>query len=85
MKRLQDIRSFPGPQRDVLERQFGISTAEAFFEHATRHAEGVRAALGLTEKQLTALKDSVDDYLTSDFVKSCRRPLKKHPRGVIVE
>ncbi|MSR59037.1 MAG: hypothetical protein EXS05_15570 [Planctomycetaceae bacterium] len=84
MKSLQEIKSFPKAQRDALEKQFGISSAEAFFEHATRSADGVQTALGLTPAQLAALRDSVEGYLSPEFVKGCRKPVKKHARGVIV-
>lgn len=85
MKSLQEIKAFPKAQRDVLRKQFGISSAEAFFEHATRSAEGVRTALGLSSEQLAALRDAVEGYLAPEFVKACRKPLKKHARGVIVD
>lgn len=82
---LQDITSFPESQREVLERQFGIRSAEAFFEHATRNAPGVQKALKLTAAQLDALLRQVEGHLTPDFVKRCRKPITKHSRGVIVD
>ena len=85
MKPLQEIKSFPASQREVLERQFGIASAEAFFEHATRNSQGVQTALGLTAPQLAALRQLVEGYLTPDFVNRCRQPLARHSRGVIVD
>ena len=85
MKPLQEIKSFPTSQREVLERQFGIASAEAFYEHATRNAQGVQTALGLTALQLGTLLRLVEGYLTPEFVKRCRQPVVKHSRGVIVD
>ena len=85
MKPLQDIKSFPAAQREVLEQQFGIASAEAFFEHATRNAQGVQTALGLTAPQLAALLQLVEGYLAPEFVNRCRQPVPRHARGVIVD
>ena len=44
MKQLREIRSFPEPLCDILETQFGITSAEAFYEHSVRNAAGIRKA-----------------------------------------
>lgn len=85
MKSLQEIKSFPASHREVLEGQFGIVSAEAFFEHGTRNAQGVQTALKITPAQLAALMKLVEGYLTPEFVKRCRKPVVKHGRGVIVD
>lgn len=85
MTQLTEIKPFPQTERDVLQQQFGITSAEAFFEHATRNAAGVQTALQLTPEQLTGLRDLVAGYLAPEFVLKCNRPLKKHSRGVIVD
>ena len=85
MKPLQEIKSFPAAQREVLEQQFGIASAEAFFEHATRNSAGVQAALGLTPPQLETLVKLVEGFLSPVFVQRCRQPVAKHSRGVIVD
>jgi hypothetical protein len=85
MKPLHEITSFPAARRQVLERQFGIASAEAFFEHATRNAEGVQAALDLTAPQLAELLRLVEGYLPTAFVQRCRQPASRHSRGVIVD
>ena len=83
MKSLQEIKSFPASHREVLEGQFGITSPEAFYEHATRNAQGMQTALELTPAQLAALLKLVEGYLTAEFVKRCRQPVAKHGRGVI--
>jgi hypothetical protein len=85
MKPLHEIKSFPSSQREVLQQQFGITSAEAFFEHGTRNALGVQKALNIAPAQLAALMQLVEGYLAPEFVKSCRKPLVKHSRGVIVD
>ncbi|HUG68700.1 MAG TPA: hypothetical protein VMM76_13175 [Pirellulaceae bacterium] len=85
MKSLQEINSFPASLRKMLEGQFGITSAEAFFEHGTRNAQGVQTALKVTPEQLATLLQLVEGYLAPEFVKSCRQPVVKHGRGVIVD
>ena len=85
MKSLQEIKTFPASHREVLEGQFGITSAEAFFEHGTRNAQGVQTALKITPEQLAALLQLVEGFLAPEFVKSCRQPVAKHSRGVIVD
>jgi hypothetical protein len=84
MKPLREIRAFPKTQRETLERQFGIQSAEAFYEHAIRNAAGMQKALQLTPEALASLRVKVEGFLTPDFLKACAEPVKKHARGVIV-
>lgn len=85
MKPLREIKSFPASHQEMLERQFGIASAEAFFEHATRNAKGMQTALELTPSQLDTLLRLIEGYLAPEFVKRCRQPVVKHGRGVIVD
>ena len=85
MKPLHEIRSFPKALRDILETQFGISSAEAFFEHAVRNSAGIRQALKVPNTELDQLRELVEGHLSAAFVARCRQPVKKHARGVIVE
>jgi hypothetical protein len=85
MTLLAEIRSFPKPMRDVLETQFGIASAEAFFEHSVRNAAGIGKALNVPADELEQLKTLVEGHLSPAFVARCRQPVKKHARGVIVE
>ena len=78
-------KTFPAALRQELERQFGIASAEAFFEHATRNPQGVQAALGLTQPQLAELLRLVEGYLPTAFVQRCRQPAARHGRGVIID
>lgn len=85
MKSLQEIKSFPEPTRKLLQREFGITSAEAFFEHGTRNAQGVQTALKTTPAQFAGLMQLIEGHLTPEFVKRCRQPVAKHSRGVIVD
>ena len=85
MKLLREIKAFPAAQREVLEGQFGITSAEAFFERAVRNAQGIQEALKVSPSRLEALLGIIEGYLSPDFVKRCRQPVKKHSRGVIVD
>jgi len=85
MKPLEEIKSFPIPLRELLEQKFGIRSAEAFFEHATRNGEGIRKVLKLTTEQLDPLLRQVEGHLAPAFVNRCRQPVTKHGRGVIVD
>ena len=85
MKLLRDIKSFPSAVQEMLEQQFGVASAEAFFERATRNSLGVQTALGLSQEQLDALVRLVEGYLTAEFVKRTQQPVVKHSRGVIMD
>lgn len=85
MKSLIEIKNFPLEHQEVLASQFGVNTAEAFFEHATRNAKGVQTALKVSAIQLAELVKIVEGYLTPKFVMNCKKPVTKHSRGVIVD
>ena len=85
MKALEEIAAFPQPLRDVLETDFGIHSAEAFFEHATKNAAGMGKALKLTPAELEQHVRLVASYLPVEFIERCHKPVKPHARGVIVK
>ena len=85
MKSLSEIHSFPEALRDTLETQYGIVSAEAFYEHAVRNSAGIGKALKVSQSELTQLKGTVEGYLTPAFVAQCGKSVTKHKRGVIVE
>ena len=85
MTLLQDIRAFPQAVQELLQTKFGINSAEAFFEHATRNSAGMQTAISVPAKELQRLSQLVEGHLPPDFVKRCRQPVKKHARGVIVD
>ncbi|MCI0462711.1 MAG: hypothetical protein L0Z62_37660 [Gemmataceae bacterium] len=82
MKLLEEIVSFPEAAREVLETQYGIESAEAFYVHAVKDEEGLRAALHISPTELNRLKRIVEGYLSADYIERCRQPVIKHPRGV---
>lgn len=84
MTPLSEIRLFPVAVRDTLETEFGINSAEAFFEHSVRNPAGLAAALKLAEGGLDPLTKLVEGHLPLAFVTRCRQPSKTHKRGVIV-
>ena len=63
MKLLHEISQFPAAQRELLEKQYGITSAEAFFEHAVRNAPGVQKALKITTEQFDSLVLQFEGYL----------------------
>jgi hypothetical protein len=85
MKLLEEIPSFPETARKTLETQYGIETAEAFYTHAVKDPTGLRSALHITEAELNRLVRVVEGYLSPDYIERCRRPVAKHPRGVILD
>jgi len=85
MKLLHEISQFPAAQRELLEKKYGITSAEAFFEHAVHNAAGVQQSLKITAEQFDSLVRQIEGYLTPDFVKHFRQPVKKHSRGVITD
>lgn len=85
MTLLGDIRTFPKPLGDVLDTQFGIASAEAFFEHSVRNAVGIGKALHVRAEELDQFQSLVEGHLSPAFVNRCRQPVTKDARGVIVE
>ncbi len=85
MKLLEDIPSFPETARKTLESAYGISSAEAFYDHAVKNPEGMRMALRASSDELNHLVRLAESYLSPEFVAACRQPVIKHPRGLAVD
>jgi len=85
MKPLSEIKNFAIQHQEMLAKQLGVNSDEAFFEHATRNVQGVQTALKISATQLAELVKIVEGYLAPKFVKNCLKPLTKHSRGVIVD
>jgi hypothetical protein len=83
VKLLQEIASFPERARKLLETQYGIESAEAFYAHAVKDRAGLRAALGIPQAELSKLVHLVEGHLAPDYIDRCRQPVTKHPRGAI--
>lgn len=81
---LEEIPTFPTPLRQVLEREYGITSAEAFYEHAARHPAGMQSALQVTPAALEGLQQQVEGHLPPQFVARCQRPREHHPRGALL-
>ena len=85
MPTLADISTFPPLHSDRLSRQFGLRTAEAFYEHALRNPAGVAKGLQISASELETLRKLVEPHLTPQFIRQCRKAPPKRPRGVIVD
>ena len=85
MKLLDEIASFPDDARRVLESEYGIETAEAFYAHAVKDPTGMRSALRVDQAELDRLVRIVEGYLRADYIERCRQPTVKRPRGVILD
>ena len=84
MTLLTDIPAFPQSLSELLQSQLGITSAEAFYDHTVKNPTGMSSATKVTKAELTRLASAVEGYLAPAFVASCRRPVQKHGRGVIV-
>jgi hypothetical protein len=84
VKLLKEIRPFPETARKTLETQYGIENAEAFYAHAVKDPTGLHSALHITQAELDRLVRIVEGHLSPDYIERCRRPVVKHPRGVIL-
>ena len=81
MLSLVDVPAFPDDLRRLLEGQYGISSAEAFFEFSTRNPTGLNAAMGISPEQLAELTALVAGRLPASFIKACQRPPVRQSRG----
>ncbi len=85
MTLLTDIPTFPQSLSEMLQSQFGITSAEAFYDHTVKNPAGMSSATKVTKAELNRLAGTIEGYLAPAFVASCRRPVQKHGRGVIVD
>jgi hypothetical protein len=81
---LDEIPTFPAESAQLLESRYGITTAEAFYEHALHEPQGLRTALGLkTKPELEKLIKLVEGHLAPSFVRAAQAPVVRHPRGAL--
>lgn len=85
MTPLDKIETFPAAIRQLLEKQYGLNTAEAFYEMAVRNPMGLQTAIKVSPDELTQLEALTKQALSKAFVKKCHQPVTKHARGVIVD
>ena len=81
MLSLADVPAFPDDLRQLLEGQYGISSAEAFFEFSMRNPAGLKAAMGISPERIAELTALVAGRLPASFLKACQRPPVRRPRG----
>lgn len=85
MKALHDISAFPEAARKTLEANYGIQSAEAFYGHAVKNRQGMREALRVSDDELDELVRVVEGYLSPAYIRRCRKPAVKRPRGVVLD
>ena len=85
MKLLEEITAFPDDARRVLENEYGIETAEAFFAHVVNDRDGMQSALKRDKSELDELSRLVEGYLSADFIKRCHESPSRRARGVITD
>ena len=85
MKLLEDIPMFPESVRKTLENEYGIETAEAFYDHAVHDLKGLRTALRVSQAEMDRLVKIVEGHLRPITSNALEGPLMKHPRGLIVD
>jgi hypothetical protein len=84
VKLLEEIPTFPGPARRILESEFGIDSAEAFYANATHNTDGMAVGLRSDRAEVDRLIKIVEGYLPADYAERCRNPIER-PRGLVVD
>ena len=84
MKLLEEIPAFPDPARRTLLHEYGIDSAEAFFENAIHDPGGLAMALHTDRAEVDRLVRLVEGYLPASYLERCRNPVRR-PRGLIVD
>lgn len=84
MTLLEAIAGFPAEFRLALEGGFGISSAEAFYAHASDNPEGMAIALHTDQAQLNRLIRLVEGHLPAGYAERCRSAVRR-PRGLNIE
>jgi hypothetical protein len=82
MKLLGEIPVFPRSMRETLETQYGIESAEAFYDLSVHNPDGLRRALGVSDEELDRLVKTVEGYLSPERIALSHQPLVKRPRGL---
>jgi len=81
---LEEIPAFPDLIRRTLEGEFGIDSAEAFFDNAIHNPDGMAAALHADRAEVDRLIKIVEGYLPANYRERCRNPIRR-PRGLIID
>jgi hypothetical protein len=82
MKLLEEIPLFPRRVRETLETQYGIQSAEAFYDLSVHNPDGLRRALGVSNEEFDGLVKTVRGYLSPERIALSHQPLVKRPRGL---
>ncbi len=84
MKYLDEIPTFPAESAELLERSYGIATAEAFYGHALHEHRGLRTALGFKkDADLDKLVKLVEGHLEPSFIRAAQAPAVYYSRGAL--
>jgi hypothetical protein len=82
---LEEIPTFPARHRKILETEYGIDSAEAFFAHAVDDPEGMGDALKASPAEIERLTKLIEGYVSPEFAERCRHPSSRHPRGLSID
>ncbi len=83
MTALQDIATFPKKLSRKLETEYGIETAESFWDHA--HRDGIAEALGVDDSKLDKLIQLVEGYISPEYLNRLKAPAIHRPRGLLID
>lgn len=75
---LESIATFPTDVRQILAN-YGITTAESFFDHVLNNMDGVCQALGCDKEKVRQLQGIVEKHVAVPLAEATKRP-----RGLIV-
>jgi hypothetical protein len=84
MKLLEEIPTFPDPERRLLLSEYGIDTAEAFFANAIHGPGALATALHADRAEVDRLIRIVEGYLPAGYRERCQTPVRR-PRGLITD
>lgn len=79
---LTEIMDIPRNYTQKLA-DYGVTTADQFYEHGTRYPDGVIKALGINNDILRALLALIERYITPGLQKRVLDAVIKHKRGAL--